>query len=65
MRKLGSATVNSARLNVLLQKTGIITYDITSTRAPGAFGLFQCGYLQHWMWPKATKSLLNPPARAN
>ena len=53
------------RLNALLQKTGIITYDIAGTRAPGAFCLSQCGYLQHWTWPKATKSTLDPPASAN
>jgi hypothetical protein len=34
-------------LNVLLPKTGIITYGIAITRAPCAIGLFQCGYLQH------------------
>jgi len=53
------------RLNVLLPKMGIITHIIASTHSPCAFGLFRCGYLQHRAWPKATKSILNPPASAN
>ena len=39
--------VTAPRLNVVLPKTGIITYGIACTRAPCAFGLFRCGYLQH------------------
>jgi hypothetical protein len=50
------------RLNVMSPITSIITYGIVSARAPCAFDLFQCGYPQHLMWPKATKSILNPPA---
>jgi hypothetical protein len=34
---------------------------ITSIRSTYAFNLFCCGYLQHRMWPKATKSILNAP----
>jgi len=51
--------------NVVWPKTGIITYGIVSTRTLCAFDLFRCGLLQHRMWPKATKSILNPPACAN
>jgi hypothetical protein len=53
------------RLIVVLPKPEIIRYGIASTFTPCAFGLFQCGYLLHWMWPKATKSILNPSACAN
>jgi len=50
---------------VVSPKTEIIAYDIARTRTSRAFGLFQCGYLQHRVLPKATKSILNPPACAN
>jgi hypothetical protein len=60
----GSATVNSARAKCAVTEKGHY-YGIASIRAPGAFGLSQCGHLQHWTWPKATKSTLNPSASAN
>jgi hypothetical protein len=34
---------------------------ITSAHSTYVFNLFRCGYLQHRMWPKATKSALNSP----
>ena len=57
--------VVAPRLNVVLPKTGITIYCIDSARSPCAFGLFRCGHLQHRMWPKATKSMLDPNACAN
>jgi hypothetical protein len=57
--------VVATRLNVVLAKTGITIYGIDSNRSPCAFVLFRCGHLQHRMWPKATKSMLNPYACAN
>src|SRR5215510_7796326 len=57
--------VVAPRLNVGLPKTGITLYGIDSDRSPCAFVLFRCGHLQHRMWPKATKSILDPRACAN
>jgi hypothetical protein len=57
--------VVAPQLNVVLPKTGITIYGIDSARSPCAFGLSRCGHLQHRMWPKATKSMLNPFACAN
>ena len=53
------------QINALLPKTGTIANGIASACAPCDLGLFRCGYLQHGTWPKATKSILNPSARAN
>jgi hypothetical protein len=36
-------------LNVVISKTEIITLGIASACTPRAFGLFRCGYMQHWM----------------
>jgi len=57
--------VLALRFNVVLPKTGITKYGIDSARSPFAFGLSRCGHLQHRMWPKATKSMVNPYACAN
>src|SRR5262249_16283209 len=51
--------VVAPRLNVVLPETGITIFGIDSARSPYAFGLSRCGHLQHLMWTKATKSMLN------